>query len=174
MTLQFNGTNVQGVQFNGTNVQGVQVKGKVGYTKVGSPTVTDGVASGFSASNYLQMTSKVSQTLYEKCLNSLEILAKINVTTAINDTQQIIYFPTGGTYAGLYVRNGGKIAWQLYNTDFRIVSENVLTSTTDYWIKAIIANKTASLHLSTDGNTWTQLGSDLDISQMPGRSGNKR
>lgn len=39
---------------NGTDVQKLQVRGPVGYTVVGSPTITDGVASGFSGNtNYL-------------------------------------------------------------------------------------------------------------------------
>lgn len=38
-------------------VQKHQIMDPVGYTVVGSPTITDGVASGFSASNYLQLSS---------------------------------------------------------------------------------------------------------------------
>ena len=46
---------------NGTTVQAHQVMGPVGYTLVGSPTITDGIASDFSGTDYV-ITSQVLET----------------------------------------------------------------------------------------------------------------
>ena len=56
----------------------------VGYTKVGNPTIVDGVASGFSDTSYLQIPNA--------SLNLQNILVHVRFTTgALDGTEQIIY-----------------------------------------------------------------------------------
>ena len=55
------------------------VRGTVTYTIIGSPTIVDGVASGFSASSYLRTTEQLPSP------NKLEIIVSINTKTIPTD-----------------------------------------------------------------------------------------
>ena len=50
-----------------------QLMGTVGYTKVGNPTIVDGVASGFSSNDYLSVSAPAN-TLN----NNFDIIIKYN------------------------------------------------------------------------------------------------
>ena len=58
-------------------------KGPVDYTVVGSPTIVDGVASGFSTSNGLTCRSSIAST------GNIEFNAKINVQVDMRFTIKI-------------------------------------------------------------------------------------
>ena len=57
------------IRVNGTLLQHHQVRGPVGYTIAGSPTIQNGIASGFSTNNFLMLTQ------VPQFLNSYEIVA---------------------------------------------------------------------------------------------------
>lgn len=133
----------------------------VGYTVVGSPTITDGVASGFSDSNYLKTDTTFSQAVYNAWIQNSETVVKFR-TNALQ-AQHIVYIPTGGGYAGFYMRGSqGKINWQIYSTSYRISPDFVFSVNTDYWLKGTIRNGVATFSYSTDGTNYTTLGT-LDL-----------
>jgi hypothetical protein len=71
-----------------------QIMGPVGYTVVGSPTIVDGVASGFSSSNYIN-TSDVFNT--EK---DFEIVVDANTGIMTNNDSKTIIRNSFGTNPG--------------------------------------------------------------------------
>lgn len=62
-------------------------QGSVDYTAVGSPTITDGVASGFSGSNYLQ----ISQTYNATNDKNVEIYVRAKTPTTISSSFNPIF-----------------------------------------------------------------------------------
>lgn len=64
-----------------------QLMGPVGYTVTGSPTITDGVASGFSNSNYLQ----ISQTYNATNDKNVEIYVRAKTPTTISSSFNPIF-----------------------------------------------------------------------------------
>lgn len=137
------------------------VKGPVNYTIVGSPTITNGVASGFSSSNYLKTDTTFSQDVYNAWKQNSETVVKFRLNAL--QAQHIIYVPTGGTYAGFYMRGSqGKINWQIYSTSYRISPDFAFSANTDYWLKGAISNGVATFSYSTDGTNYTTLGT-LDL-----------
>lgn len=64
-----------------------QLMGPVGYTVVGSPTITDGVASRFSGSNYLQ----ISQTYNATNDKNVEIYVRAKTPTTISSSFNPIF-----------------------------------------------------------------------------------
>lgn len=135
----------------------------VGYTKVGSPTITDGVVSGFSTSDYLQINN-FTQDAYDKYLTNSEIVVKVKTTSTTDE--QILSIPAGGAYSGFITRNTNSILWQLNGTTYRVSKSNVFQANVDFYIKGTIQNNIATLSYSTDGINFEILNS-LDISEMP-------
>ena len=68
-------------------VQKHQLMGPVGYTKVGSPTIVDGVASGFSVGNYLRATRPLGSANLQSC----DIRIKCKTGDAIIDNMPLLY-----------------------------------------------------------------------------------
>ena len=135
----------------------------VGYTIVGSPTIVDGVVSGFSSSDYLQINN-FTQDAYDKYLTNSEIVVKVKTTSKTDE--QILSIPAGGSYSGFMIRNSNLILWQLNGTTYRVSKSNVFQANVDFYIKGTIQNNIATLSYSTDGINFEILNS-LDISEMP-------
>lgn len=128
---------------------------QVGYTVVGSPTITaKGVSSGFSGSNYLAINQQLDTS------KPFEVQAKFNLTSLPNANQSIVGIPT---YSGLFqvwVNRYGKItfgistatgSWNIAEMAGRTLSVN-----TDYIVKAVFTGTAYKLYLSLDnGITWT-------------------
>lgn len=68
----------------------------VGYTVVGSPNITDGVASGFSDSNYLQISNTTSN-------ENIEIVTRFKFNTSENGQKPIFGFRDKWTLPFFYV-----------------------------------------------------------------------
>ena len=101
------------LKFNNTAVNDVYFNRNVGYTVVGSPTISDGVVSGFSANDYLTLGGSFSTgSPFEVCLrlrfpsapNTKYVVAAAGFYIYLSDTKRIsIQFQqTGSTwvYAG--------------------------------------------------------------------------
>ena len=152
----------------------------VGYEVVGSPTINNGVVSGFSSSDYLKMQS---------FLNSL-----VNVEYVVRckpiDVQNASGRPLGyGTYTATY--NGGNYAcgpyfyqnklWLLASiigptsssTTYRIETNYSVTADTWYTIKVTHTSNTVTLFAKTDNTEYSQIGqltnvpvADFDIGNL--------
>ena len=140
--------------------------GVMDLTAVGSPTISNGVVSGFTANDYLQTgANSFTNEMFAQYLTNSEIVLRIK-SNATSD-QQILSIPAGGTYGGFFARSNSRVVWQISGTTYRVSSgTGVIQADTFYWIKATIKNNIATLSYSIDGITYIQL-STLDISEMP-------
>lgn len=85
--------------FNGKEINIVKFNNNVGYEKVGNPTIVDGVASGFSADNYLQLTQNPSY----KATDEIEWNTKFTTSSSIA-IEWVFAFndPTTASMKGIY------------------------------------------------------------------------
>lgn len=136
------------------------------YTVVGSPTITDGVVSGFSSSNYLELQNTI--TLSKD--SNIEIVEKINKPS---DKGSNSFTGTATRYGfGLVITNSGKLllyigngsSWSISGSSGQ-VGTNILDNDTDYYIKIKISNSLFNVYISTDNINYT-LDNSLDISAL--------
>lgn len=131
-------------------------------TPVGSPTVTDGIASGFSASNYFQ-----TPQVFNPLGSELEIVFKINLTTlgvsslllsqgATTQFHRLALWVNNSNKFCLYVGNGS--SWL-----FSILSNLTLEAGIDYWLKFVYSDGVYYLYYSLDG-VYYQLDSSIESS----------
>lgn len=132
--------------FNGKEINTIKFNNNVGYEKVGNPTIVDGVASGFSASDYLKINNNFSSS------SNFEIVVR---GTAIDAAAQraCLAFNRGenGFLDFGSVSSGIRLALK-YNgslTSFRIYPN--LIEGQLYYIHIIKTNSTLTLGYSTDG-----------------------
>lgn len=146
-------------------VQKHQLRGPVGYTVVGSPTIVDNVASGFSSSNYLETAIGLSEPFY-----SVESFCKF--TTGQTIGQSAIYGTSvNWTRYGFYIDSNAHLCAgvMIEGTSRRtVIGTTVLQPSTTYYAKmsADIASHTITLSVSTDNQTW-----DTDILNFEGGTG---
>lgn len=127
-----------------------QLMGPVGYTVVGSPTITDGVASGFSGSNYLQSSS----TFPGSTSTSLEFATKFNISSFAS-TSTIVSSTTNTIPFHLAVRDSKFRLYPGIESTYK-VGDFVLLANTDYWIKLFWDSTNGwKLQYSTDGTNYT-------------------
>lgn len=114
------------IKLNGTkyNLQAV-----VGYTIVGSPTITDGVVSGFSDSDYIKITD-LSRAIPDGCVN-FEINIDFNLTSV--GTMQMLFSNTrtNNKVCGIWIEVGSdkKIVVRIGNgSNVQELKSNVLTN----------------------------------------------
>lgn len=129
------------------------------YTVVGSPTISDGVASGFSDDDYLSCENYLNNSS-----SSFEVVTAVKMTTAsssvgIFDTSGVsthnIRLTTSTTNTvRLRISTDGS---ETYAVD--ITGTTPLTVGTKFYIKATYNSSTGyALYTSTDGSTWTTEG----------------
>ena len=131
----------------------------VGYTKVGSPTIVNGVASGFSADDYLKLptASPTATTGYN---------FRIDFTTGSTVTEQILFYnsvsnfivytSSSGRLALVYTRNG--------TAKYPAVSTNALDTNTKYSFVASHDGTDLTCTITSNGtvlDTVTYTGADL-------------
>lgn len=135
------------------------------YTKVGSPTITNNVVSGFSASNYL-----ITKSVFNPLDADFEFVFKINLTShtinvilAENRTGQFskVYLCIGKDQKVFFGIGTGS-AWRL-----RVYSNILLELNTDYWIKVVKSNGTFYIYYSLDGKNYILDNSVTDTSVFP-------
>lgn len=147
--------------------QKVKVRtGLVNYTVVGTPTINNGVVSGFSANDYVQMPKFTSQQVSNLYAKGFEIQVKATMPNSFNEYQQLLFYPYKGTGCGISISNGSKYYFRLSSdSGYVITVAESLSPNTTYWFKGVVKNMIAELFVSLDGNNWTSKGT-LDISSV--------
>lgn len=131
---------------NETELQAHQLKGPVGYTIVGSPTIVDGVASGFSTSNGLICYSSIAST------GNIEFNAKINVQD-FSSANPI--FKAAEQYEQLVVRTTGQIAcsFGLFDGEWRAVASTYrISANTTYIVNVKLQDNTCHIKIYDANN----------------------
>lgn len=153
-----------GKQQASTTVNDVYLNRNVGYTKVGNPTIVDGVASGFSSNDYF----KVNGLNWSSSIK-LEFVCRFKVDTSLitftDNYTNICYWPFA-TY--FYIGSNTSPTTIVPSSEFSGISGGVsygkIPTNQYYWIKLEIdGNGNATTYSSEDGTTWTQKGTK-DIS----------
>lgn len=135
------------------------VQGSVNYTVVGSPTISNGIASGFSDSDFLRLTSYPPTSDITK----YEFYTKFTVASLEGGQQFILKF-TAGISAGLSILSGGRLNFSFGRTGDSSASYvfTNITSSANLQIGDTVLMKagyegdnTFYLQVSTDnGATW--------------------
>lgn len=136
--------------------ENIKLSGPVSYSKVGSPTITDGVASGFSSSDYLRLSQGIDIS------KEFEWVFKIHTTsdTSVSSDQRIVSYLT--TWINSIYLSGSNqyLRWWIATDGEQIGGTTApLAFNTDYWIKAVHNNGVYTLSYSTDGTNYTTVAS---------------
>lgn len=128
----------------------------VGYTAVGSPTITDGVASGFSDSNYLRTTQDFPQSS-----NPFEMVFKVKFT-AVNTTQ-VLFVSNQNLIVAVSGQGHFRLQAQYQNSAWTYSQDGVYSVpvNTDLYIKVLYDGAVFKLSYSTNGISFTD---DITIS----------
>jgi len=127
------------------------IKGQVGYTVVGSPTIVNGVASGFSANDYLKSSVNVPSTVQSDYKTNFEFQTRISLPQGYDVTRQLFYFPYRSGISGCRVTSTGVLEWYVYSDIVKLTAQ---LQTGTYWIKGVIQNNTVELFTKTDNTQW--------------------
>ena len=131
----------------------------VGYTAVGSPTIVDGVASGFSSSDYLAL----SHTIGIGQAKVIEINTKITTPASFDNSEEFIISDNLAYSYGIKFARSSTSRATFYLTSHSDGSYytlggtvNAVLPSTTYYIKGIIdgENGLMTLSVSTDGENW--------------------
>ena len=127
----------------------------VGYSVVGSPTIQDGVASGFSANDLLSVSGKfaysaVTEIVIKFRVNS-SFLGSQKYANILSNPQLVVYGNTSDFSALFNIQGIGDIGL------------GKLTPDTDYWVKYLNDGTTVSSWISENGSSWTQKDSKDSI-----------
>lgn len=143
----------------------ISLSGPVNYEVVGSPTIVDGVASGFSSSDYLQLSSGIPN-LNEQ--SSLEVMIKI---TMPEETWSSSTFICGNRTSNadihIILDSVRRLFMYIYdNTSSQrmfqyIWAGNVLNPGSTAWIRYKIENGIFTSGLSVDKTNWAEVSLDL-------------
>lgn len=122
-----------------------QIMGPVGYTVVGSPTIVDGVASGFSSSNSLR-TSVTFPNDYTK--NSYEFQVKIQTPSTIQASNIMGVFFRYAASDGFSYTGGGRLQWFFGGgTNILQTETNYIQPNSVYVIRGVYQRDTLSLYV---------------------------
>lgn len=136
----------------------------VGYTKVGSPTIVDGVVSGFSSANYLQINRKdldfYSQSSFDF---TIKFKAGETGTTGTSIVFGLRCKATGqeGNY-GVYLNSNNTGAIYCgFDENNQLISANLsFVAGNTYYLRWGKENGILFCSISTDGINWTILCND--------------
>lgn len=145
---------------NAMQVQKHQIRGPVGYTKVGSPTIVDGIASGFSSSDYLTLNESPSYTTSDSC----EWNIKFTVTDTSITAWMFAFMGPSGIMCGCY-RTNNRVYTYFTNNLTRDISYQFSNNTTyiynmtkqsngDYTIS--LKSASGSVLASVSGSGWSE------------------
>lgn len=132
----------------------------VGYTVVGNPTIQDGVVSGFSEENRIQISSNFSFSA------KFELCGKFKTPSSYGNTganEYIRSYNTNGYGMGIFLSPTGNLEWNIFRDSLKQVSINtdvILPTETDVWYKAIYDSQQFILKYSTDGINYITLGTN--------------
>ena len=137
---------------NNTVVNDVYLNRNVGYTVVGSPTINNGVVSGFSNNDYLKM-------FQIDLSNPFEILFKVKTPSTWGTTYDVI-FSTASTYGYTFQKNGPNKQFTYHVPDESDTSRTVhngnigLLEDTIYYIRTRFTGTQLIIDRSTDNKNW--------------------
>jgi len=137
----------------------------VGYTEVGTPTITDGVVSGFSDSNYLE----IQQPFVLNSDTVAEIVFKIN----FDDDTGSVFLGHLNTYGIQMTRRSNEKKIQLFlgnNNSWSLINNatgtTILSNLIDYYIKVAFNKGNVKVLLSTDNINWsTEINRNITLSE---------
>ena len=133
-----------------------RIKGSVGYTTIGSPTMTDGIATGFSSSNYYKL-----DTPFLPGNNAwvIVIRAKFNnltarhtlISFAASNTRSVQLTTTVNSTLVTYLSSNGT------STNLAQAKESTLTvqANTWYYFRIRFTKTAYEISVSEDGQVWT-------------------
>ena len=116
----------------------------VGYTKVGSPTISNGVVSGFSSSDYI--------TIPYNNNNKKEVVFNFTTPSSFNNNNGL--YDCYGAY--IYLKSNGKME-AMYSSGASNRWKEItgtLQTNTNYFLKIVIDDNAWYSYLSTDGNNY--------------------
>lgn len=129
------------------------------FTLTGTPTITNGVASGFSTSDYIQ-----PNCMFDNAYNSGSVWkwkTKFNLET-ISVFNSILGGGSGSYLPDLYVGTGNKIGTSLssngtsYDIGEYVVGTTDIQASTDYWVEWGWTGSVYYIDLSTDGVNYSR------------------
>lgn len=125
--------------------------GKVGYIVVGSPTIVDGIASGFTQSDYLICDTN----LETEDIETFEVCVKFTTGSEYKHSFEGIYGTAKGTFGFYLTREGVLHGVYLDNqgTHDNIIAPDIQLNTT-YYAKMVLTDEGAILSISQDGKVW--------------------
>lgn len=124
----------------------------------GSPTITNGVASNFTASNYIEL-------LNGKQNNNAEYVIKFTTGSTTKATMQDI-----ASAESFFTIEIAKDSWNVVAHNWETsatISLFTAAASTTYWVKIVMNNKTKTYYYSTNGSTYTQVASFTDSKMNP-------
>lgn len=132
--------------------------GPSNYTKVGNPTVTDGIMGNFSDSNYATATYPTTIPTKTECI--------INFTTGDTITgssnQSILNFKD---FLNIEINTTGQLYTYDYTAKQRVGNVNLATNT-NYSCKILFENGQKTLSLSTNGVDYTTFANFSDTTYV--------
>lgn len=140
----------------------------------GSPTINNGVVSGFSGSNYLK-TFPGQFTVESEFADTWEMVFKVKYTSDSN--YQNIWCQGTAYSSKFFIKETGKIALDISNssTSVNVVSitgTTTLTNNTIYYFKAEFTGSAYKIYRSSNGTSWTQEASANSSTKMTDRGKN--
>jgi hypothetical protein len=138
-----------------------------------SASYSGGVFTVSSGNGDIQGTSDNFRYVDETTSGNRTIIAQITGITDVDDWGKagvMIRSTTAANavYAGIFVTVGNGIAFQ-YRT--KAGGSTTAIAANDYglyWVKLVQSGTSFSAYFSTNGTTWTQVGSTVNITAMPG------
>ena len=119
-------------------------------TVVGTPTITDGVVSGFTTSDYIRINpfNNIGTQDFE--------LATAFITNTSISMRIIATYGAGGTYTGLAITNLGAIRFTVYNgvNQYTVTSSQTYQIGIKYYIKCYRKGTEVGIKVSTDNVNW--------------------
>jgi hypothetical protein len=126
----------------------------IGYEVVGSPTITDGVASGFSGSNYLRTSKKFGVEAGQ----DFEFFTKCTIPSSSSQQYDYLFsigYDGTGYGAGLAISNSYSVYFGCFALGTFGTEENAVVAGGTYYIKAGRSNGQTYVGFSTDKENWT-------------------
>lgn len=134
-------------------------KGSVNYDIVGSPTIVDGVVSGFSVNDYLSIP--ITNNNIPAVINDFEIVIKISPSSVASGLNIL-----ARSNNALFVlrRNGATIEQYFTNTDStdKKLTYSGLVANTTIFIKTILQPSSQQLFVSQNGIEWTLAAQEME------------
>lgn len=125
--------------------------GKVQYIVVGSPTISNGIVSNISKSNYLFLDTEINNDDVE----NLEVQVKFTTGAEFAHSFEGIFGCVNGTFS-FYITQEGVLRGvyvDTVGTHDNVIAEGLQPNTT-YYAKMVLGPNMAILSVSGDGKTW--------------------